>query len=254
MQPTYPGDPNGPERPRSGRARRVERESGERDEPEPARLLAAGQQRTQNGTQCPANKLVVTPSAPIPDGTTFTVTINYTGRPGVHTDGDGSTEGWFRISRPPAERRLLRDDRAGRQRLVDADEQPSAGEADLRHLRHDEHRQGRRRSRRARRLHGAGRHDVPAGSRPAAEPARRELPGRLGDLALALAGADRELPRRELDRRLRPLGADEPDERHPVLGGPASTITAARKATNKIAMDNQEDIVNFQQISTGRGR
>jgi hypothetical protein len=31
----------------------------------------------------------------------------------------------------------------------------------------------------------------------------------------------------------------------------ASTITAARKATNKIAMDNQEDIVNFQQNFDG---
>ncbi len=53
---------------------------------------------TQNGTQCPANKLVVTPSAQIPIGTTFTVTIEYTGRPGVHVDGDGSTEGWFRVN------------------------------------------------------------------------------------------------------------------------------------------------------------
>ena len=31
----------------------------------------------------------------------------------------------------------------------------------------------------------------------------------------------------------------------------ATTITAARKATNKIAMDNQEDIVNFQQMFNG---
>ena len=31
----------------------------------------------------------------------------------------------------------------------------------------------------------------------------------------------------------------------------ASTITAARKATNKIAMDNQEDIANFQQNFNG---
>src|SRR5262249_19795813 len=53
---------------------------------------------TQNGNQCPATKLVVTPSAPIPSGTTFTVTINYLGRPGVHHDGDGTTEGWFRVN------------------------------------------------------------------------------------------------------------------------------------------------------------
>ena len=49
-----------------------------------------------DGSQCPANKLVITPSAPIKDGASFTVTVYYTGRPGVHNDGDGTTEGWFR--------------------------------------------------------------------------------------------------------------------------------------------------------------
>ena len=53
---------------------------------------------SMNGTQCPANKLVITPSAPIRRGVAFTVTVNYTGRPGVHNDGDGTTEGWFRAS------------------------------------------------------------------------------------------------------------------------------------------------------------
>src|SRR6185312_12033373 len=32
------------------------------------------------------------------DGSTFTVTVDYTGRPGLHQDGDGSTEGWFRVN------------------------------------------------------------------------------------------------------------------------------------------------------------
>ena len=41
---------------------------------------------SQNGTQCPANKLVITPAAPIPSGTTFTVTVDHTGRPGVQHD------------------------------------------------------------------------------------------------------------------------------------------------------------------------
>src|ERR1700733_9984632 len=51
-----------------------------------------------NGTQCPANKLVITPPTRIRGGAPFTVTVNYTGRPGVHNDGDGTTEGWFRPS------------------------------------------------------------------------------------------------------------------------------------------------------------
>ena len=90
---------------------------------------------------------------------------------------------------------------------------------------------------------------VPA---PASNPPDANFPARLGDLALALAGADRELPRRELDRRLRPLGADEPDERRPVLGGAGGPRSRRRaRRLNKIAMDNQEDIVNFQQIFNG---
>ena len=73
---------------------------------------------SQNGTQCPANKLVITPSAPIADGRdVHACTVNYTGRPGVHVDGDGSTEGWFRVEHGRgAERRQLRHHRAGRHR------------------------------------------------------------------------------------------------------------------------------------------
>jgi aminopeptidase N len=50
----------------------------------------------QNGEPCPANKLVITPSNRIPAHAKFKVTVYYSGRPGVHIDGDGSTEGWFR--------------------------------------------------------------------------------------------------------------------------------------------------------------
>ncbi len=49
-----------------------------------------------NGTMCPANKLVITPTTPISSGAAFRVRIAYTGRPGVHNDGDATTEGWFR--------------------------------------------------------------------------------------------------------------------------------------------------------------
>ena len=41
---------------------------------------------------------MVTPGSPIAEGETITVRVDYTGRPGVHTDGDGSTEGWFRVN------------------------------------------------------------------------------------------------------------------------------------------------------------
>ena len=40
---------------------------------------------------------MITPASNIQDGDTFTVQVDYTGRPGIHHDGDGSTEGWFRV-------------------------------------------------------------------------------------------------------------------------------------------------------------
>jgi aminopeptidase N len=39
-------------------------------------------------------ELVVTPAAGIPNGSTFTVTLDYTGQPSVITDPDNSIEGW----------------------------------------------------------------------------------------------------------------------------------------------------------------
>src|SRR5262249_2791403 len=98
VQPTYPGDPNGHNAPDPAAHAVSNANPVSATNPNPPACSPQVNNNTQNGTPCPANKLVVTPSAPIPDGTTVTVTIDYTGRPGVHTDGDGSTEGWFRIA------------------------------------------------------------------------------------------------------------------------------------------------------------
>jgi hypothetical protein len=97
-QPTYPGDPNGPDDPDplAHAISNVNPVSATNPNPPACSPQVSG--NSQNGQQCPANKLVITPATPIPSGTTFTVTVNYTGRPGVHTDGDGSTEGWFRVN------------------------------------------------------------------------------------------------------------------------------------------------------------
>jgi hypothetical protein len=104
VQPTYPGDPHGqgdPD-PAAHEASQTNPVGGpDHNQLPPAcspELMStdpAGKD-SLNGTPCPANKLVITPPAVIPDGATFTVTVFYTGRPGVHNDGDGTTEGWFR--------------------------------------------------------------------------------------------------------------------------------------------------------------
>jgi hypothetical protein len=94
-QPAYPCDPNGPD-PLAHAISNVNPVSATNPFPPACSPQVSG--NSQNGQQCPANKLVITPGASIPSGTTFTVSVYYTGRPGVHTDGDGSTEGWFRVN------------------------------------------------------------------------------------------------------------------------------------------------------------
>jgi hypothetical protein len=103
VQPTYPGDPHGQNdpNPAAHEASQTNPVGGPQHNPlPPACSPELANTRVPpdslDGTQCPANKLVITPSAPVSSGSRFTVTVRYTGRPGVHNDGDGTTEGWFR--------------------------------------------------------------------------------------------------------------------------------------------------------------
>ncbi len=101
VQPTYPGDPKGPgdPSPLAHEASQTNPVGGPGHNPLPPactpELDGSQSPDALDGTQCPANKLVITPASPIRDGSMFTVVVSYTGRPGVHNDGDGSTEGWF---------------------------------------------------------------------------------------------------------------------------------------------------------------
>jgi len=104
VQPTYPGDPHGQNDPNplAHQASQLNPVGGPRHNPLPPACspeltsTSAARQNSANGTPCPASKLVITPSTAIRDGSVFTVSVSYTGRPGVHNDGDGTTEGWFR--------------------------------------------------------------------------------------------------------------------------------------------------------------
>jgi len=101
VQPAYPGDPDGPgdPNPLAHEASQTNPVGGPDSNPLPPactpELDSSQSADALDGTQCPANKLVITPLAPIGNGALFTVVVGYTGRPGVHNDGDGSTEGWF---------------------------------------------------------------------------------------------------------------------------------------------------------------
>jgi hypothetical protein len=98
VQPTYPGDPNGQDDPDplAHQVSNVNPVSATNPNPPACSPQVSG--TSQNGQPCPANKLVITPPAPISNGSTFVVSIDYTGRPGVYNDGDGTTEGWFRTN------------------------------------------------------------------------------------------------------------------------------------------------------------
>ena len=101
VQPTYPGDPKGQDDPdpRAHQASQTNPVGGPDDNPLPPacspQLGEDDDDDALNGTECPANKLLITPQAPIDDGTHFTVTVNYTGNPGLHRDAEGATEGWY---------------------------------------------------------------------------------------------------------------------------------------------------------------
>ena len=97
-QPTYPGDPSGPDDPNPDAHAISNVNPVSATNPNPPACSPQVNGNSQNGQQCPANKLVITPATPIAEGRTITVRIDYLGRPGLHTDGDGSTEGWFRVN------------------------------------------------------------------------------------------------------------------------------------------------------------
>jgi hypothetical protein len=133
-QPAYPGDPNGPDdpNPAAHEASQLSHVGGPHHNPLPPacspelRSTAAAKRNSQNGQQCPANKLVITPAAPVRDGSAFTVTVSYTGRPGVHTDGDGTTEGWFRSDQPAGDGGFVTTEPVGTEDWMPLNDHPSA--------------------------------------------------------------------------------------------------------------------------------
>src|SRR5215472_17342509 len=134
VQPTYPGDPRGQNDPdpRAHEASQLNPVGGPDHNPLPPACTpeltstSAADQNSKNGTQCPANKLVITPAAPIGDGAVFSVTVAYTGRPGVHNDGDGTTEGWFRSDKPKGDGGFVTTEPVGTEDWMPLNDHPSA--------------------------------------------------------------------------------------------------------------------------------
>jgi hypothetical protein len=192
---------------------------------------------------------VITPSTPIAEGQTVTVTIDYVGRPGLHTDGDGSTEGWFRVdtTAAPNDGGFVTTEPVGNMAWMPLNNHPTAKPT------YDVY------------------DTVPVGKTAIG-------PGELDGAALTSTFAP-----------LSPTAVNPPDADFPggswtwhwhspepiasylvensiasydLIGrvgldgvqyyqAQSSSIAAARKALNKIAMDNQEDITHFQLLFNG---
>jgi hypothetical protein len=131
-QPTYPGDPHGlndpnPQAHQAGQDRVV---GGPANNPLPPacspQLPPGAKADSADGTRCPANKLVITPRHHIKSGSAFIVTVFYTGRPGVHEDGDGTTEGWFRSDKPRGDGGFVTTEPVGSEDWMPLNDHPSA--------------------------------------------------------------------------------------------------------------------------------
>jgi Peptidase family M1 domain len=133
-RPAYPGDPNGPDDPdpAAHQASQLSHVGGPDHNPLPPACSpeltseSFAQRNSQNGEPCPANKLVITPAKRIRAGSVFTVTVFYTGRPGVHTDGDGTTEGWFRSDKPAGDGGFVTTEPVGTEDWMPLNDHPSA--------------------------------------------------------------------------------------------------------------------------------
>ena len=130
-QPTYPGDPNGQDdpAPQAHEASQVTPVGGPQNNPLPPACspqVTGSDVNAQDGEPCPATKLVITPRHPLARGRVFTVSVAYTGRPGVHLDGDGSTEGWFRSDSPAGDGGFVTTEPVGTEDWMPLNNHPSA--------------------------------------------------------------------------------------------------------------------------------
>ena len=96
VQPTYPGDPNGQDDPDPLAHAVLEREPGQRDQPEPAGLRAAGQATARRTGAVPGEQARDHAARRRSRAGRLQGDGQLHGPPGRAPDGDGSTEGWFR--------------------------------------------------------------------------------------------------------------------------------------------------------------
>ena len=202
--------------------------------PNPPACAPINNQAANQNLPCDDFKLVITPAAPIPSGTDFTVTVNYTGRPGVRPSPTG-TEGWFRNATAGSEGAMVTSEPTGTSSWMPLNNHPSVKPTyDI--------------------------YDTVTKGKLAIGPGRLITSG---DNA-----ADANFPNGSTSYHWK---SSEPIANYLVENSVGNfdysfrtgandvvyfeaqdaNITAARKALNKVAMDQQESITHFQESITG---
>ena len=126
VQPTYPGDPNGPDDPDPAAHQTGQDTPVSATNPLPPACTPEENSPAANGQPCPARKLVITPSAPLPSGEEFEVKVEYTGHPGVYSDGGGEADGWFLSDEPAGDGAFVTTEPVGTAAWMPLNNHPSA--------------------------------------------------------------------------------------------------------------------------------
>jgi hypothetical protein len=113
VQPTYPGDPNGQDDPdplahRTGLTIPINTAN-----PNPPACASTSSNASTANQPCFPTKLVITPATPIPSGADFKVVVNYVGRPGVRPNPSLGNEGWFRNNSPVGDGAMVTSEPSG---------------------------------------------------------------------------------------------------------------------------------------------
>ncbi len=235
-QPTFPGDPNGQDDPNPLAHAASNSNPVSATNPNPPACAPTGETPELQGVQCPANKLVITPAAPIPAGADFTVQIKYSGRPGVHVDGDGLTEGWFRNNDPVGDGAFITTEPVGSMAWMPLNNHPTVKPTYEFWTTTNPGRTGISNGRLVGFTDNAADANFPGGSRTwhwkSPEPIANYL-------------VENSIGNFEMTESVAPSGVI-------FYKAQASGITPSRKLTNAAVMAMQEDITAFQEPFNGR--
>jgi hypothetical protein len=178
---------------------------------------------------------VVEAVSPITAGSMFTVEVDYTGRPGVHTDGDGTTEGWFRSSKPAGDGGFVTTEPVGTENWMPLNDFPSAKPTyDF----YDTVNAGK--TVLANGTLTSVRHNPPDARFPAGSVTWHwHSPAPVASYLVEDSVGSYDLIMRTADRGVRYYEAQ------------ASALSAAQKRQNRVIMNQQEDITDFQSLFNG---